>query len=322
MAKPPFELTPTILSLAVNIQGVLGELKTATLVKPSLKLRKENKIRTIHHSLAIEGNTLTEEQITAILDKKNVIGPKRQIQEVTNALRVYDQIEKLNPFSEKDLLRSHAILMQGLMDRPGEYRNQNVGIFKGAKVGHVAPQSKMVSPLMKELFGFLKANDSTPLLIKACVFHYELEFIHPFLDGNGRMGRLWQQLILMRHSPVFEFVSIETLIHQQQKKYYQVLESCDASGSSTAFVEYSLNLIDQALLEFKKKFRPQKPTARDRIQVAKNHFGKKGLSRKDYLSLHSDISAATASRDLASAVANGELRMSGNQALARYFFNH
>ena len=320
MANPPFELTPTILSLAVNIQGVLGELKTATLVKPSVKLRKENKIRTIHHSLAIEGNTLTEEQITAILEKKNVIGPKRQIQEVTNALRVYDQIEKLNPFSEKDLLKSHAILMQGLMDRPGEYRNQNVGIFKGAKVGHVAPQSKMVSPLMKELFGFLKANDSTPLLIKACVFHYELEFIHPFLDGNGRMGRLWQQLILMRHSPVFEFVSIETLIHQQQKKYYQVLESCDASGSSTAFVEYSLDLIEQALLEFKKKFRPQKPTARDRIQSSKNHFGKKGFSRKDYLGLHPDISTATASRDLASAVADGELRMTGDQALARYFF--
>ncbi len=320
MVKPPFELTPTILSLAVNIQGVLGELKTATLVKPSVKLRKENKIRTIHHSLAIEGNTLTEEQITAILEKKNVIGPKRQIQEVTNALRVYDQIEKLNPFSEKDLLKSHAILMQGLIDRPGEYRNQNVGIFKGAKVGHVAPQSKMVSPLMKELFGFLKANDSTPLLIKACVFHYELEFIHPFLDGNGRMGRLWQQLILMRHSAVFEFVSIETLIHQQQKKYYQVLESCDASGSSTAFVEYSLDLIEQALLEFKKKFRPQKATASDRIQVAKNHFGKKGFSRKDYLGLHSDISTATASRDLASAVADGELRMTGDQALARYFF--
>jgi len=322
MANPPFELTPTILSLAVNIQGVLGELKTATLVKPSVKLRKENKIRTIHHSLAIEGNTLTEEQITAILENKKVIGPIKQIQEVTNAIKVYEQIEKLNPFSEKDLLKSHAILMQGLIDCSGVYRNQNVGIFKGAKVGHIAPQAKMVAPLMKELFGFLKAKDATPLLIKACVFHCELEFIHPFLDGNGRMGRLWQQLILMMHSPVFEYVSIETLIHQQQKKYYHVLEECDSSGSSTAFVEYSLDLIYQSLLEFKKQFRPQKPTASDRIQGAKNHFGKKGFSRKDYLGLHSDISTATASRDLASAVADGELRMTGDQALARYFFIH
>jgi Fic family protein len=321
MGKPPFELTSAILLLSLNIQEILGELKAASLVKPSVKLRKENKIKTIHHSLAIEGNALSEDQITDLLENKRVIGPIKQIQEVTNALKLYDKIDQLNPLSEKDLLISHSILMEGLIDRAGAYREKNVGIIKGSKVGHVAPQAKMVPALMSDLFEFLKRRDTTPLLLKACIFHYELEFIHPFMDGNGRMGRLWQQLILMKHSPIFEYVSIESMIHKEQKKYYKVLESCDKSGSSTKFIEFSLELIYQALLEFKNQFRPKKSSANERLQLAQETFGKQGFCRKDYLSLHKDISTATASRDLANAVSNRILRMTGDKALARYFFN-
>lgn len=319
MATPPFHLNITILSLSLEIQEIIGELKAATLVRPSLKLRRENKIRTIHHSLAIEGNSLTEEQISALLEKKRVIGPKKQIQEVINALTLYDQLDKLDPFSEKDLLKSHSILMDGLVENPGKYRVTNVGIMKGSKVGHIGSQAKMVYPLMKDLFTFLKSKDDTPLLMKACIFHYELEFIHPFMDGNGRMGRLWQQLILIKHSPIFEFLSIETLIHEEQKQYYKVLETCDKTGNSTPFIEFSLKLILKSLADFKKQYRPKKISVAERLKKAVETFNKAGFSRKDYLNLHRDISTATASRDLANAVAQGILELRGDKALARYF---
>ncbi len=159
MYKPPFSITPEILALSIEIQDILGELKTSSLIKPSIKLRKENKIKTVHHSLAIEGNTLTEEQITALLEKKRVVGSKKQIQEVQNALMLYDDINILNPFSEKDLLKSHGMLMQGLVESSGRYRSTNVGIIKGNKVGHVAPQAKGVSGHMKDLFSFIKTKD-------------------------------------------------------------------------------------------------------------------------------------------------------------------
>ncbi|HXH76014.1 MAG TPA: Fic family protein [Bacteriovoracaceae bacterium] len=307
-----------ILALSIEIQDILGELKTSTLVKPSIKLRKENKIKTVHHSLAIEGNTLTEEQITALLEKKRVIGPKKHIQEVQNALKLYDDINTLNPFSEKDLLKSHSLLMQDLVESSGRYRSTNVGIIKGNKVGHVAPQAKVVSGHMKDLFAFMKSKDAIPLLIKACIFHYELEFIHPFEDGNGRMGRLWQQVLLMKHSEIFEFVSVESLIHKEQKKYYKVLEACDKAGNSTAFIEFSLELILIAVKEFKNVYRPSKITGVDRVRLALETFGKSGFTRKEYLNLHKDISTATASRDLASAVGGKILVRLGDKALATY----
>lgn len=318
MYKPPFNISPKILSHIGEIQEILGELKQFQLPKTAVKLRRENKIKTVHHSLAIEGNNLSEKQITALIEKKRVIGPKKQIQEVLNALNLYDQIETLDPLKEKELLKAHGTLMKDLVLSAGKYRHTGVGIIKGNMVGHVAPQAKMVPKLMKDLFDFLQAKNDVPFLIKACVFHYELEFIHPFEDGNGRIGRLWQQALLMRQSPLFEYISVETLIHKKQQQYYKVLEQCDKKGDSTLFVEFSLELILKALKLFQKNFRPSRPTNADRIALALEHFGKQKFSRKDYMIFHKAISTATASRDLVKAVVEKRLKKVGDKALAEY----
>ncbi len=320
MKKPPFTITPRILNLVTSIQELVGELKSITIQRPSVKLRKENKIKTIRHSLAIEGNTLSEEHITAILENKKVLGHKKEIDEVRNALEVYDRIESINPLSEKMLLESHALLMKSLLTSSGKYRSGNVGIMKGKKVGHVAPQAKFVPSLMNDLFLFLKEDKETSFLLKACIFHYELEFIHPFDDGNGRMGRLWQQLLLMKHADVFEFLSVESLIHQEQKKYYKTLEECDKKGESTQFIEFSLELIYQSLIEFQDSYRPSRILGSHRLEVAKEHFMNRSFSRKDYLALHKDISTATASRDLLEGTKKKMILKTGTKAQAIYQF--
>ncbi len=318
MHKPPFQITAKILALSSQIQELIGELKNYAQVKPSVKLRRENKIRTIHYSLAIEGNLLSEEQITALLENKRILGPKNQILEVMNALELYESLIKFNPAKENDLLKAHGILLKGLVKKAGVYRSTAVGVFKGAKVSHMAPSAKQVPKLMGDLFSFLNKDKETPWLIKACVFHYELEFIHPFEDGNGRMGRLWQQLLLMRQSPFFEFTSVETLIHKKQLRYYKILEQCDSKGDSTTFVEFSLELILKSLKEFKQKYRPSKPKASDRIEFAIEKFDAEEFSRKDYLQLHQGLSTATASRDLAEATSKGLLKKKGDKILAVY----
>ena len=194
--KPPYEITSSILKLITSISEKIGEVNANLLNKPSQKLRKQNRIKTIHSSLKIEGNTLTEKQITAILENKRVIGPKKDVLEVLNAIKIYENLEEYNPSNEKSFLKAHQNLMEGLIENSGKYRNQSVGIVKGSKVEHLAPPFENVPYLMKDLFEYLKKSDEI-VLIKSCVFHYEMEFIHPFLDGNGRMGRLWQTLILM-----------------------------------------------------------------------------------------------------------------------------
>ncbi|WP_415062013.1 Fic family protein [Bdellovibrio sp.] len=318
LEKPPFQITLKILNLISQTQELVGELNGFSAQKPSVKLRKENKVRTVHHSLAIEGNSLTEEQMTAILENKRVIGPKKQIIEVKNALKLYDSLEQYNPLKEKDLLAAHKALMSDLAKDAGRFRTTSVGIFKGTTVSHVAPSPKQVPHLMGKLFDFLTKDKNTPWLIKACVFHYELEFIHPFSDGNGRMGRLWQQLLLMKQSPIFEYLSTETLIHQRQREYYKILEQCDRAGDSTLFIEFSLENILKSLEEFKASYRPSKPNISNRIEYAMAHFNGKTFSRKDYLEIHKSISTATASRDLAQAVKDGSLKKMGEKAQAVY----
>jgi len=319
MQKPPFQINSKILSLVSSIQEIIGELKTFSAVTPPVKLRRENKIQTVHHSLAIEGNSLSLDQITAILENKRVLGPKNQIIEVQNALKLYDALSDFNPVLQKDFLKAHGILMKDLIVRSGKYRSTQVGILKGTKVSHIAPPHQQVPKLMAQLFDFIKTDHETPWLIKACVFHYELEFIHPFMDGNGRMGRLWQQLILMKQSPLFEYISAESIVHKRQLEYYNVLEKCDKLGDSTLFIEFSLENILQALQEFSSQFRPAKPSGADRISHAIQQFEKREFSRKDYLLLNKGLSTATASRDLAQAVEQGLLTRTGDKSQARYF---
>lgn len=316
--KPPFQISSKTLNLVTKIHEIVGELKAYSVARPSVKLRKENTVRTVHHSLAIEGNSLTEDQITAILENKRVIGPKNQIIEVKNALAVYESIGGFNPIKEKDLLAAHKILMKDLVKGAGKYRQTQVGVFKGTKVSHVAPPAKQIPRLMADLFAFLRYDLETPWLIKACIFHYELEFIHPFEDGNGRMGRLWQQLLLMNQSPFFEYISAESLIHKKQNDYYEVLEKCDKAGESTLFIEFSLITILRALEVLKESYKPTKPNAEDRIKYALEYFGSNSFTRKDYLEIHKTISTATASRDLASAVKDRLLNKFGDKVLAVY----
>lgn len=209
--KPPYDITPKILKLISSISEKIGEVNANYLSRQSPQLRKQNRIKTIHSSLQIEGNTLSEKQIAALIENKRVAGPQKDVIEVLNAIKVYEKIGKYDYLSEEDFLKAHQKLMTGLISKPGEYRKQGVGIVKGVKLEHVAPSYKNVPYLMKDLFKYLKSSDELAL-IKSCVFHYELEFIHPFLDGNGRMGRLWQTLILMPVYPIIEFLPFETLI--------------------------------------------------------------------------------------------------------------
>ncbi len=316
--KTPYTITDTILHLITAISEKIGAINAMHLYKPATELRKKNRIKTIQSSLEIEGNTLTEEQITALLDNKRIIAPKKDILEVQNAIKVYDQLHDFNPFHLKDTEKAHSILMNGLVENAGKLRTTNVGIVKGSKVEHIAPNGAMVRDLMKDLFEYLK-KDKDLLLIKSCVFHYEFEFIHPFIDGNGRIGRLWQTLLLMQQYPVFEFLPIEHLIKKRQQEYYHALSLSDKKGNSTPFIAFMLDVISDALDELLKS-QNKTLTAADRIALFKEKTGSKIFSRKDYLNAFKNISAPTASRDLAWAVEHGLLKKEGVKRMAVYGF--
>lgn len=293
--KPPYDITLNILKLIRSISEKIGEVNATYLSKQSPQLRKQNRIKTIHSSLQIEGNTLTEEQITALIENKRVIGPEKDVIEVINAIKVYEKLKDYSYSSDKSFLKAHLELMKGLIGSAGKYRKQAVGIVKGTKVEHIAPPHENVPYLMKDLFEYLKDSEELTL-IKSCVFHYEMEFIHPFLDGNGRMGRLWQTLILRSEYPVFEYLPFETLISQSQTEYYNALALSDKVGKSTIFIEYMLGVIDESL---KSLLNYNNRILRDIDRL--DHFitlGLKEFTRKEYMNIFKDISSATASRDL------------------------
>jgi len=275
----------------------------------------ENRIKTIHSSLKIEGNTLTEEQVTALLENKRVIGPKKDVVEVLNAIKMYENLDNYSPFDYKSFLKAHLNLMEGLIEEPGKYRKKGVGIVKGSKVEHLAPPFENVPYLMNDLFKYLKESDEIEL-IKSCVFHYEIEFIHPFLDGNGRMGRLWQTLILMEKYPLFEFLPFETLISNDQEKYYKALAESDKSGNSTKFIEYMLNVINISISQLL-DFNNRTWTEKDRLEYFSS-LNKSEFNRKDYMDIFKDISSATASRDLKKGVELNIFEKIGEKNKTRY----
>ena len=244
------------------------------------------------------------------------MAPQKDILEVKNAIHVYNQLDKFKVYNLKSLCKAHEILMNGLIENPGKLRTTSVGIVRGKDIAHVAPPGKMVRSLMNDLFGYLK-NDSDLILIKSCVFHYEMEFIHPFLDGNGRIGRLWQTMILKEYSPVFEFLPVETLVKKQQKNYYNVLEKSDKLGNSTAFIEFMLEIIQEALSDLLKT-QNIILNGNDRIIHFKEGIKNQFFSRQDYLRAFKNISAATASRDLKVAVENGTLEKYGDKRTTKY----
>lgn len=313
---PPYQITGKILKLIAAISEKIGEVNSAHLNKPPTELRKKNRIKTIHSSLEIEGNTLTIEQITAIIENKRVAGPGKDILEVKNAIAVYDYLDKLNPYSFQSFCEAHGILMNGLIESAGRLRSKSVGIAKGSEVAHIAPPSEMLKPLMNDLFDYLKNNDDLAL-IKSCVFHYEMEFIHPFIDGNGRMGRLWQTLILRDSFPVFEYLPIEVLIKERQEQYYESLRKSDNAGESTVFIEFMLEIILESLEELL-NIQNISLTNIDRINLFRSIARDDYFTRKEYLKNFREISPATASRDLRFAVDNGLIEKIGDKNTARY----
>ena len=246
--QPPFKITSKIIDYISRISEKIGEINSLENSPHQVKLRKENRIKTIHSSLAIENNSLTIEQITAIIDGKRVLGSPNEIQEVKNAVQTYELLLKLNPYEEKDLLKAHSLMMQDLVSNSGKYRNEGVGIFDGNQVVHLAPPADRVPLLMADLFNWLKTSDVHPL-IKSCVFHYEFEFIHPFQDGNGRMGRLWQTVILKEWKEVFAWIPVESLIKENQSEYYNALNSSDKEADSSSFIEFILSLLLKTIEE-------------------------------------------------------------------------
>ena len=316
--KPPYDITPKILKLISSISEKIGEVNANYLTKQSPQLRKQNRIKTIHSSLKIEGNTLTEEQITALIENKKVIGPKKDVLEVLNAIQVYDKLDSYKFSSDKSFLKAHLELMNGLIESAGKYRKQGVGIVKGNKVEHVAPPFENIPFLMKDLFEYLKDSEELTL-IKSCVFHYEMEFIHPFLDGNGRMGRLWQTLILMNEYPIFEFLPFESLISKTQEEYYKSLALSDKSGKSTCFIEYILGVIEKSL-ESLLNYNNRVLKDVDRLSYFLS-LGKKKFNRKDYMNVFKDLSAATASRDLKKGTELNMFESIGNLNKTKYIVN-
>ncbi len=246
--NPPYTVTKAITHCVADIGEGIGRITAFTETPLPPKLRRENRIKTIQASLAIENNSLTVEQVTDVIAGKRVLGNPREIQEVRNAFAAYEALNAWNPASIVDLLKAHALLMGGLADEAGKLRKGGVGVFSGDKVVHMAPPAKRVPQLMADLLGWLNKTDEHPL-VASCVFHYELEFIHPFADGNGRMGRLWQTLILQKWKPVFAWLPVETVIKKRQSDYYQVLAQSDKDGNSTAFIEFMLQSLSATLTE-------------------------------------------------------------------------
>jgi Fic family protein len=246
--SPPHTITPAILSLVAEIAGEVGRIGAVSGAAHVPKLRRENRIRSIHASLAIENNTLSLDQVTAVISGKRVLGQPREIQEVKNAFAAYEAMSLWKPSAKNDLLAAHRLLMEGLVDDAGKFRTSSVGIAKGNRIVHLAPPADRVPGLMKDLLGWLKRTDAHPL-IAGCVFHYELEFIHPFADGNGRIGRLWQTVILSQWNALFAYLPVESVIRDRQAEYYKVLAACDKAGNSTAFIEFLLAALLTALRE-------------------------------------------------------------------------
>lgn len=247
MKKPPFNITNKMLNLAIAITEKMGKINNFSSLKRMPILRKNNKIKSIHSSLAIEANSLSLNQVRDVIDGKVVIGPQTEIQEVKNAYKAYSKINEFDGYSETDLLKSHEILTYLLCEEAGRYRTHGEGVYDGGKVIFIAPPHTLVPTLMNDLFDWLKNDNETPILIKSCVFHYEFVFIHPFGDGNGRVARLWQNVLLMKWNSIFEYIPIESYIQKYQSVYYDKISICHKNGNSNDFIEFILQMIDATL---------------------------------------------------------------------------
>ena len=309
--KPPFEITEAALSDVMEISELVGKISSTQNLSTSPILRRQNRIRTIYSSLAIEQNTLSLEQVTAVLSGKRVLAPPKDIAEVKNAYEIYDHLAELNPYSMDDLLLAHRTMMQGLVREAGEFRSRPVGVVDNkGNVLHFGTLPQYVPSLMEELIQWTE-NSPFPLLIKSCVFHYEFEVIHPFADGNGRIGRLWHTLLLSKWNPLFAWLPIESIIHDHQVEYYAAINQSNAQGEGTAFIEFMLGIIKEALQEAIDEQPAEKPSMQSKEELRWEKIA-------DFLRTNStiqnsdvqnflDVSSATASRILNALTKEGKL---------------
>lgn len=306
--KPPFEITNEIVDSVAQIAELVGHLTVTNQLTSNPTLRRSNRIRTIHGSLAIEQNTLSLEQVTAVLNGKHVLAPPKDIAEVKNAYEIYDRLEDLDPYSVDDLLTAHGIMMRGLVEESGMFRTRPVGVVDSeGHVLHFGTLPQYVPDLVMELLDWVK-NSPVHMLVRSCVFHYELELIHPFADGNGRIGRLWHTLLLSKWNSAFAWLPVESIIHDRQQEYYNAINASNNEGESTIFIEFMLSAIKMALTEA--------------IQADAGETDKDTLRWKDikeYLKTHDyimnadvrellGVSSATANRILGKLVDQGKLK--------------
>lgn len=309
--KPPFEITNAIIGYVAEIAELVGKLTSTNQLSANPTLRRANRIRTIHGSLAIEQNTLTLEQVTAVLNGKQVLAPPKDIAEVKNAYEIYERLDELNPFSVDDLLTAHGIMTRGLVDESGVFRSKPVGVVdQEGHVLHFGTLPQYVPDLVIELLDWVK-NSDVHMLIRSCVFHYELELIHPFADGNGRVGRLWHTLLLSKWNPAFAWLPVESIIHDRQQEYYEAINASNGAGESTVFIEFMLSAIKASLIDAINTNDEMSDRKIDKVTL-RWHKIQEYLKTHDYI-MNADVrelcgvSAATANRILASFVAEGNL---------------
>lgn len=309
--KPPFEITEAALSDVMEISELVGKISSTQNLSTSPILRRQNRIRTIYSSLAIEQNTLSLEQVTAVLSGKRVLAPPKDIAEVKNAYEIYEHLAELNPYSIDDLLLAHRTMMQGLVREAGEFRSRPVGVVDSkGNVLHFGTLPQYVPSLMEELVQWTESSPF-PLLIKSCVFHYEFEVIHPFADGNGRMGRLWHTLLLSKWNSLFAWLPIESIIHDHQPEYYAAINQSNAQGEGTVFIEFMLGVIKEALQEAISEQPAEKPTMQSKEELRWEKIAdflrrNSTIQNSDVQNLL-DVSPATASRILNALTKEGKL---------------
>ena len=307
--QPPFEINECIMADVIEIAELVGRVSVTDKISMNPTLRRTNRIQTIYSSLAIEQNTLDIEQVTAILSGKRVIAPLKDIAEVKNAYEIYDNMDKLNPHSIDDLLKAHSVMERGLLNEAGEFRSRPVGVADSeGNILHFGTLPQYVPKLIQELLEWTEKSE-IHLLIKSCVFHYEFELIHPFADGNGRMGRLWHTLLLSKWNPIFAWLPIESIIHDNQSEYYNAINISNNNGNSTVFIEFMLSVIKQALQESIND-KPKNISSKSDLRWNKiNDY----LETHEYI-LNSDVqkllgvSSATATRILVGFMKDGKLK--------------
>ena len=309
--KPPFEITNAIIGYVAEIAELVGKLTSTNQLSANPTLRRTNRIRTIHGSLAIEQNTLTLEQVTAVLNGKQVLAPPKDIAEVKNAYEIYERLDELDPYSVDYLLTAHGIMTRGLVEEPGIFRSRPVGVVdQEGHVLHYGTLPQYVPDLVMELLDWIK-NSDVHMLIRSCVFHYEFELIHPFADGNGRVGRLWHTLLLSRWNPAFAWLPVESIIHDRQEAYYAAINASNDAGESTVFIEFMLSVIKASLIDAISESDEMSDGPMDKATMRWKQI-ENFLETHPYI-MNADVralcgvSAATANRILASIVADGKL---------------